>query len=186
MTRNHPPPSPFPSRGEGMRDSPSPLEGESRDGVYLKNAEAIYERSFAIIRAEADLSRFNRCDGGGGPARDSCLRRSGHRVRSRLFAYAADVGSEALMKRATVLVDASMVAHGIVPVHLPVSNPRRLHPARSARRAPRQAVGDDAFGRRGGSLGRMAEGRRGRHRQTRRRPCSICSSGSRTARPSRP
>ena len=55
--------------------------------AYLRDGAAIYERSFAIIRAEADLSRFSRRGGGGRGADDPCLRsgRGGalHRVRQR-------------------------------------------------------------------------------------------------------
>jgi precorrin-8X/cobalt-precorrin-8 methylmutase len=52
---------------------------------------------------------------------------------------AAELGAAALTKRAAVLVDASMVAHGIVPVHLPVSNKVvcTLHDPRVAPRAKR-------------------------------------------------
>ena len=54
--------------------------------AYLRDGTAIYQRSFAIIRAEADLSRFGRRGRGRG-AHDSRLRagRGGgaHRVRRR-------------------------------------------------------------------------------------------------------
>ena len=41
---------------------------------YLRDGAAIYERSFAIIRAEADLARFSRRGSGHRRAHDPCLR----------------------------------------------------------------------------------------------------------------
>ncbi len=106
---------------------------------YLKTAEAIYEKSFAIIRAETDLARFE-------GAMEAVALRVIHACGDTGVAadlvwspYAAEVGSEALAKRATILVDASMVAHGIIPVHLPVANRVvcTLHDDRVAARAKR-------------------------------------------------
>ncbi|HEY1720483.1 MAG TPA: precorrin-8X methylmutase [Magnetospirillaceae bacterium] len=118
---------------------PSPLEGEGKGGGYLKSADAIYAKSFAIIRAEADLSRF-------AGAMESVALRVIHACGDPAIAAdlvfspgAADEGSEALYRRATVLVDAAMVAHGIVPVHLPRANKVvcMLHDQRTAPRAER-------------------------------------------------
>jgi precorrin-8X/cobalt-precorrin-8 methylmutase len=140
VTRDRPPPCPSPSRGEGTSpDSPSPLEGEGQGGEYLKDADAIYAKSFAIIRAEADLSRF-------AGAMEAVALRVIHACGDPAIAPdlvfssgAAEAGSEALAKRATILVDASMVAHGVVPVHLPVNNRVvcTLHDQRVAPRAKR-------------------------------------------------
>lgn len=52
---------------------------------------------------------------------------------------AAELGATALAKRAAVVADASMVAHGVVPAHLPVNNRVvcTLHDERVASRAQR-------------------------------------------------
>ncbi len=50
----------FPRRLRGSRASESAeAERMSERAAYLRDGAAIYERSFAIIRAEADLSRFS-------------------------------------------------------------------------------------------------------------------------------
>ena len=44
------------------------------DYDYIKDGTAIYERSFAIIRSEADLSRFSEAEADVGKARQIGLR----------------------------------------------------------------------------------------------------------------
>src|SRR4029453_9218796 len=92
----------------------------SRD--YIREGAEIYRRSFAIIRSEADLSRFSgtaervvvrmiHACGMTGPPRDIDL--------SPVFAEAA----EAPLKRgAPILCDAKMVANGITRARLPANN----------------------------------------------------------------
>ena len=115
---------------------------------YERSVDAIYAKSFAIIRAEADLTRFT-------GAMESVALRVIHACGDPAIAAdlvfspgAAEAGAEALKTRATVLVDASMVAHGIVPVHLPVSNKVvcTLHDPRVAARAKRLGMTRSAAG----------------------------------------
>ena len=110
---------------------------------YLRNPAAIYRRSFALVRAEADLARF--------PA-------SLRPVAERLAHAVGDVsilddlawsrgavaaGRKALAAGVPVLVDSAMVAAGIVRERLPAGNPIvcALHdPAVSALAAQRRTT----------------------------------------------
>jgi precorrin-8X/cobalt-precorrin-8 methylmutase len=88
----------------------------------LRDGRAIYERSFAIIRAEADLSRFSEEEA------DIVVRMihacgivaaTEHIVFGGGFASAART---ALERGAPILCDAEMVAHGITRARLPARN----------------------------------------------------------------
>ncbi|WP_274630656.1 precorrin-8X methylmutase [Arvimicrobium flavum] len=90
--------------------------------TYIKDGTAIYERSFAIIRAEADLSRFSPAEA------DVAVRMihacglveaAAHFVFSPTF---AEAGRSALAAGAPILCDAEMVAHGVTRARLPASN----------------------------------------------------------------
>jgi precorrin-8X/cobalt-precorrin-8 methylmutase len=89
---------------------------------YLRDPAAIYRRSFALIRQETDLSR---------------LPESLHPLALRLVHAVADpsiiadlvwsadavgAGEAALAAGAPILVDAAMVAHGIIRKRLPTGN----------------------------------------------------------------
>ncbi len=89
---------------------------------YLRDPGAIYERSFAIVREEADFSR---------------LPENLHDVAVRLIhacgmtdlasdlAWGGDVvavGGAALRSGASILVDVEMVRHGIIKAALPAQN----------------------------------------------------------------
>lgn len=89
---------------------------------YIKDGTAIYERSFAIIRAEADLSRFSETEA------DIAIRMihacgqveaAQHFVFSKDF---AEAGKKALATGAPILCDAEMVAHGVTRARLPAGN----------------------------------------------------------------
>jgi precorrin-8X/cobalt-precorrin-8 methylmutase len=89
---------------------------------YIKDGTAIYERSFAIIRAEANLSRFS------GEEADIAVRMihacgqveaAKDFVFSKTFVTAARA---ALRAGAPILCDAEMVAHGVTRVRLPARN----------------------------------------------------------------
>ena len=92
------------------------------DRVYIKNGGEIYRRSFAIIRAESDLARFN-------PLEERVAVRMIHAcgmvelardiVMSPAF---ADNARWALMGGAPILCDAKMVANGITRTRLPAKN----------------------------------------------------------------
>ena len=92
----------------------------SRD--YIRDGAEIYRRSFAIIRAEADLARFT-------PAEERIAVRIIHAcgmpevaqdiVMSPGF---ADNARWALVAGAPILCDAKMVANGITRARLPSAN----------------------------------------------------------------
>ncbi|NQV59773.1 MAG: precorrin-8X methylmutase [Alphaproteobacteria bacterium] len=96
--------------------------GNSAPYDYLRDPQAIYEKSFAIVRAEADLSR---------------LPENLHGVAIRLIhacgmtdipddlAWGGDpagAGRAALGAGASVLVDVEMLRHGIIERALPARN----------------------------------------------------------------
>jgi precorrin-8X/cobalt-precorrin-8 methylmutase len=89
---------------------------------YIHDGNAIYERSFAIIRAEADLSRFSDAEA------DVAVRMihacglaeaTQHIVFSENFVGAA---RQALLAGAPVLCDAEMVSRGVTRARLPANN----------------------------------------------------------------
>ena len=89
---------------------------------YIRDGAEIYRRSFAIIRAEADLRRFK-------PAEERVAVRVIHACGMvevaadvAFSAGAAESGIAALASGAPVLCDASMVANGITRARLPAGN----------------------------------------------------------------
>jgi precorrin-8X/cobalt-precorrin-8 methylmutase len=89
---------------------------------YLRDGAAIYQRSFAIIRAEADLTRFSAEEA------DVAVRMihacglveaAQHIVFGPGLVAAA---RSALARGAPILCDAEMVAHGITRARLPARN----------------------------------------------------------------
>ncbi len=89
---------------------------------YLRDGAEIYRNSFAIIRAEADLSRFS------GRAEKVAVRIihasgmveiAGDIEQSPGF---ADAAAEALRAGAPILCDTQMVAYGVTRSRLPVAN----------------------------------------------------------------
>jgi precorrin-8X/cobalt-precorrin-8 methylmutase len=101
---------------------------------YIRDGARIYERSFAIIRTEADLARFSSeeadivvrmihaC---------GCVEVAGHVAFGAGLVGAA---REALARGAPILCDSEMVAHGITHARLPARNDVvcTLHDARVA------------------------------------------------------
>jgi precorrin-8X/cobalt-precorrin-8 methylmutase len=101
---------------------------------YIRDGARIYERSFAIIRTEADLARFSSeeadivvrmihaC---------GCVEVAGHVAFGAGLVGAA---REALARGASILCDSEMVAHGITRARLPARNEVvcTLHDARVA------------------------------------------------------
>ncbi len=90
--------------------------------AYLRDGAAIYERSFAIIRAEADLSRFS-------PEEAEVAVRMIHACglveAAQFIAFGNGVvaaARAALARGAPILCDAEMVAHGITRARLPAGN----------------------------------------------------------------
>ncbi len=89
---------------------------------YIRDGAAIYARSFAIIRAEADFARFS-------PQEARVAVRIIHacgRVEAardlHFSADFADAARAALLAGAPVLCDAQMVAHGVTRARLPAGN----------------------------------------------------------------
>jgi precorrin-8X/cobalt-precorrin-8 methylmutase len=90
--------------------------------IYLCDGAAIYERSFAIIRAEADLTRFSADEA------DIAVRMihaCGQVEAAQHFRFGHGLvaaARAALVRGAPVLCDAEMVAHGITRARLPAHN----------------------------------------------------------------
>ena len=93
-----------------------------KDLDYIRDGAAIYERSFAIIRAEADLSRF---------AADEAeiavrmIHACGQVTAAERIEFAPGLVAAArgaLLRGAPILCDAEMVAHGITRARLPAKN----------------------------------------------------------------
>lgn len=89
---------------------------------YLRDGAAIYERSFAIIRAEADLGRFLAEEA------DIVVRMihaCGQVSAAESIEFApglVETAREALNRGAPILCDAEMVAHGVTRARLPAGN----------------------------------------------------------------
>ncbi|PLS68275.1 MAG: precorrin-8X methylmutase [Cyanobacteria bacterium M5B4] len=90
---------------------------------YIRNGDEIYRHSFAIIRAEADLSLLP-------PDLESVVVRLIHSCGMTDIvpdlAYSVDlvpIGRGALQRGAPILCDSEMVANGITKSRLPAANP---------------------------------------------------------------
>lgn len=89
---------------------------------YIHDGAAIYERSFATIRSETDLSRFSDDEA------DIAVRMihaCGMVEAATNFRFSPgfpSVARAALATGATILCDAEMVAHGITRARLPAGN----------------------------------------------------------------
>ena len=89
---------------------------------YIQDGAAIYERSFAIIRAEADLTRFS-------GAAERIVVRMIHACGMtdlprdvEMSAGFAEVAQAALRSGAPILCDAKMVTNGVTRARLPANN----------------------------------------------------------------
>lgn len=89
---------------------------------YIRNGDAIYERSFAIIREEADLSAFT-------PEQADIAIRMIHACgqveAAQHFRFSADfveAARGALAAGKPILCDAQMVAHGVTRARLAAGN----------------------------------------------------------------
>ncbi|MGG2478466.1 precorrin-8X methylmutase [Rhizobium sp. BR5] len=92
------------------------------DYDYIRDGNAIYERSFAIIREEADLSAFT------AEQADIAIRMihaCGQVEAASHFRFSPDfvvAARGALLAGKPVLCDAEMVAHGVTRARLPADN----------------------------------------------------------------
>ena len=89
---------------------------------YLRDGDAIYQRSFAIIRAETDLTRFSADEA-------DIVIRMVHACGSPEAAAHIEFGHSlvaaaraALASGAPILCDSEMVAHGVTRARLPKNN----------------------------------------------------------------
>ncbi|MDO9498713.1 precorrin-8X methylmutase [Falsiroseomonas sp.] len=89
---------------------------------YIRDGAAIYARSFAIIRAEADLARFSAEEE---EVAVRMIHACGLVEAAAHFAFApgfAQAGRAALQAGANILCDAEMVARGVTRARLPADN----------------------------------------------------------------
>jgi len=90
---------------------------------YLRDGTAIYEQSFAIIRKEANLSRFSDEEA------DVAVRMIHacgmvEAAQGMIFAEGVVTAArDALRAGASILCDSEMVSHGITRARLPAANP---------------------------------------------------------------
>lgn len=89
---------------------------------YLRDGVEIYRQSFAIIRAEADLSRFSDAEA---DVAVRMLHSCGAVEIARHIVFANGVitaAREALHAGAAILCDSEMVSHGVTRARLPAGN----------------------------------------------------------------
>jgi precorrin-8X/cobalt-precorrin-8 methylmutase len=89
---------------------------------YLRDGAAIYRRSFAIIRAEADLSRFTTDQA---EIAVRMIHACGQIELAQHIVFGGELvvaARSALAAGAPVLCDSEMLAHGITRARLPVGN----------------------------------------------------------------
>ncbi|WP_284778256.1 precorrin-8X methylmutase [Agrobacterium sp. lyk4-40-TYG-31] len=90
---------------------------------YIRDGNAIYERSFAMIREEADLTAFTPDQA------DIAIRMihaCGQVEAAQHFRFSpdfVDAARGALLAGKPILCDANMVAHGVTHARLPAGNP---------------------------------------------------------------
>lgn len=90
---------------------------------YLRDGAAIYERSFAIIRAEADLARFSEDEA---EVAVRMIHACGMVEVAQDLLFHPDFCAAAIAALAagkTIFCDANMVAEGITRARLPAANP---------------------------------------------------------------
>ncbi|SEP78891.1 precorrin-8X methylmutase [Devosia sp. YR412] len=89
---------------------------------YIKDGDAIYAKSFAIIRQEADLTRFSP---GEAELAVRMIHAAGSVDAAEAFEFGpgfVEAGTAALAKGAPIFCDAEMVARGVTAARLPAAN----------------------------------------------------------------
>ncbi len=89
---------------------------------YIHDGNAIYERSFAIIRAETDLSRFSTAEA---DVAVRMIHACGVVEAAQHFVFSDDfvaAARNALLAGAPILCDAEMVSRGVTRARLPANN----------------------------------------------------------------
>ena len=92
------------------------------DYDYIKDGTAIYERSFAIIRSEADLSRFSDAEA---DVAVRMIHAAGLVEAAAHFHFSPDFVASAraaLQAGAPIFCDAEMVSRGVTAARLPAGN----------------------------------------------------------------
>lgn len=92
------------------------------DYDYVKDGTAIYEKSFAIIRAEADLARFSEEEA---DVAVRMIHAAGLVEAAAHFVFSPDFVSSAraaLQAGAPIFCDAEMVSRGVTAARLPANN----------------------------------------------------------------
>jgi len=90
--------------------------------TYLRDGAAIYKKSFAIIRAEADLSHFSDQEA---DVAVRMIHACGQVEAAQSILFGKDLvaaARAALAAGAPILCDAEMVAHGVTRARLPAHN----------------------------------------------------------------
>ena len=98
-------------------------ESRTIESDYLRDGHAIYERSFAIIRAEADLARFSPLEA---HVAVRMIHASGHVPLAEVVQFGhgfAEAARAALASGAAIFCDSEMVERGITRARLPAANP---------------------------------------------------------------
>ena len=143
--------------------------------AYIRDGAEIYRRSFAIIRAEADLARFTRPRSGSrcassmpaawsrSPATSSCRRASPSSAR------------QALLAGAPIFCDSKMVANGITRARLPAGNEVVCTLDDPAVPDLAARIGNTRTRRGAGTVARPRWPARSSPSAMRRPPCSACS-----------
>ena len=89
---------------------------------YIRDGTAIYEQSFAIIRAEADLSRFSEAEA---DVAVRMIHAAGSIEAANHFEFGpgfVDAARQALKAGAPIFCDAEMVSRGVTVARLPAAN----------------------------------------------------------------
>jgi precorrin-8X/cobalt-precorrin-8 methylmutase len=89
---------------------------------YIRDGAAIYERSFAIIRSEADLSSFSADEA---EVAVRMIHACGMVEAAKSIVFSPNVvtvAQQALQRGAPVLCDSEMVRHGVTRSRLPADN----------------------------------------------------------------
>ena len=93
-----------------------------QDYDYIRDGDAIYAQSFAIIRAEADLSAFS---AGEAELAVRMIHAAGSVEAAQFFEFGSgfvEAATAALVQGAPIFCDAEMVARGITAARLPAQN----------------------------------------------------------------
>lgn len=89
---------------------------------YIRDGAAIYQQSFAIIRAESDLSRFSPDEA---DVAVRMIHACGRVDAAEFIAFSetfVEAARTALQSGAPIFCDAQMVAHGVTRARLPADN----------------------------------------------------------------